>query len=306
MIFDSATGVISGTPTDHTFPDTSYTVTATNGGGSSTHTIRISLVDALADISYSPSSKTLTKSSDMGHWTATNGGGTATSWEIHPSLPSGLQFDASNGTISGTPSVNQTATTYTVYANNSGGANTTTVTITINEVQATLTPASQTHVLTKDAMIEPILQNLSGGVVATWAVHPALPSGLHFNTGNGTITGTPDANQTTTTYTIYANNSGGDSSSTLSLTINEVAPVSDASTQTHVLTKDAVMVAIVQNVSGGIVATWAIHPALPTGMHFTPGTGPSLEPRVSIRQRRRTRSTPTTRVVMSPPPSASR
>ena len=55
------------------------------------------------------------------------------------------------------------------------------------------------------------------------AVHPALPSGLHFNTGNGTITGTPDANQTTTTYTIYANNSGAIPTPPLSLTINEVA-----------------------------------------------------------------------------------
>ena len=28
--------------------------------------------------------------------------------------------------------------------------------------------------------------------MATWAIHPALPTGLHFNTGNGTITGTPE------------------------------------------------------------------------------------------------------------------
>ena len=57
--------------------------------------------------------------------------------------------------------------------------------------------------------------------MATWAIHPALPTGMHFNTGNGTITGTPSVNQTATTYTIYANNSGGDASSTVSITIDE-------------------------------------------------------------------------------------
>ena len=36
-----------------------------------------------------------------------------------------------------------------------------------------------------------IVQNVSEGNVATWAIHPALPTGMHFNTGNGTITGTP-------------------------------------------------------------------------------------------------------------------
>ena len=147
------------------------------------------------------------------------------------------------------------------------------VILTIVEPTASLSPSSQSHVLTKDAIAGAILQNLTGGVVATWAIHPALPTGMHFNTGNGTITGTPSVNQTSTTYTIYANNSGGDVTSTLTLTINEPIAVLSPASQSHTFTKDAVAGAILQNLSGGVVATWAIHPALPTGMHFNTGNG---------------------------------
>ena len=80
---------------------------------------------------------------------------------------------------------------------------------------------------TKDAVAginDPASQSTLSGGDPAWrrrAIHPALPTGMHFNTGNGTITGTPSVNQTATTYTIYANNSGGDASSTVSITINE-------------------------------------------------------------------------------------
>ena len=48
-------------------------------------------------------------------------GGAITSWEISPSLPSGLTLGTSDGKISGTPSILQTTkVTYTVWANNSG------------------------------------------------------------------------------------------------------------------------------------------------------------------------------------------
>ena len=47
------------------------------------------------------------------------------------------------------------------------------------------------------------------GVVDTWAISPALPNGLTFNTGNGGINRTPDAPMDRTTYTISATNSGG-------------------------------------------------------------------------------------------------
>ena len=99
-------------------------------------------------------------------------------WLLRGRFTSHCQQDCistrANGTITGTPGANQTATTYTIYANNSGGDASTTVSITVNEPIAVLSPASQSHTFTKDAVAGAILQNLSGGgVVATWAIHPA-------------------------------------------------------------------------------------------------------------------------------------
>ena len=55
-----------------------------------------------------------------------------------------------NGVISGTPTVNQTtAVTYTLYANNSGGSDSETFTITINEPVANLeqSPIKHSHMI---------------------------------------------------------------------------------------------------------------------------------------------------------------
>ncbi len=48
-------------------------------------------------------------------------GGTATSYSITPALPTGLTFNTTNGTISGTPSVVSASATYTVTGNNATG-----------------------------------------------------------------------------------------------------------------------------------------------------------------------------------------
>ena len=61
-------------------------------------------------------------------------GGSATSWAISPSLPSGLTFNTATGAISGTPETLQTtAVTYTIWANNSGGSLSDQINITIND-----------------------------------------------------------------------------------------------------------------------------------------------------------------------------
>ena len=215
-------------------------------------------------------------------------------WEVHPSLPTGFHFNAGNGTITGTPSGNQSAITYTIYANTTGGSDAATVVLTVNEPAPVLSPASQTHTLTRNSTFGHIEQNHSGGVVNTWAIHPSLPAGLTLHSGNGNITGTPTVNLSASTYTLYANNTGGTGTATLTLTITEQAPVLSPSSQSHTLTKDASMGAILINSTAGTVSTWAIHPACPRASNSTRGMGQSLEPLTTTCQRPPIVSTGTT------------
>ena len=88
--------------------------------------------------------QTFTRDTAITNIVASNTGGAVATWAIHPTLPAGLTM--TNGVISGTPTVNQTtAVTYTLYANNSGGSDSETFSITINEPVANLgTIADQT------------------------------------------------------------------------------------------------------------------------------------------------------------------
>lgn len=63
--------------------------------------------------------------------------------------------------------------------------------------------------------------NNSGGAASSWAVSPALPGGLSFDSSTGAITGTP-ASFGPTNVKITATNSGGASSVTLTLRADSV------------------------------------------------------------------------------------
>ena len=62
-------------------------------------------------------------------WHPNNTGGSVTHYSISPSLPSGLSFNTSNGTISGIPTVANT-TNYTITAYNAGGSSKVVINIT--------------------------------------------------------------------------------------------------------------------------------------------------------------------------------
>ena len=85
-------------------------------------------------ITYSTENFTLSLNHTITSSTPSTSGGTATSFAIHPSLPTGLAFDNSTGKISGTPEVLQTtAVTYTIWANNSGGSFSDQINVTVND-----------------------------------------------------------------------------------------------------------------------------------------------------------------------------
>ena len=60
---------------------------------------------------------------------------------------------------------------------------------------------------------------LGGGVADNWSIEPALPPGLTFV--NGYIIGVATTNFSQTTYTVWANNSGGSAVATFNLTVNQ-------------------------------------------------------------------------------------
>ena len=74
--------------------------------------------------------------------------GQPSNWSISPSLPAGLNFGTSNGTIWGTPTALSTTTWYNITATNANGSSTTSINITINDQLPTLSyspSVSYTH-----------------------------------------------------------------------------------------------------------------------------------------------------------------
>ena len=99
--------------------------------------------------------------------TPTISGGAITSWGISPAISTGLNFDTSTGVISGTPTVVYVSTVYTITATNSGGSDTATVTIVVNdEVPSGLTYSPNSFTLTKDVAMSTVTPTIQ-----RWCYH---------------------------------------------------------------------------------------------------------------------------------------
>ena len=165
MYIDIFTGEISGTPTIASV-STAYTITARNSGGPGTTTITLSVSDIPpSSLVYSPNSFSLTKDVAMSTVTPTSSGGAVISWTVSPDLPTGLNFDTSTGVISGTPTVLLASNVFTITATNSGGSDTATVTVVVNDATASITYSPNTFALTKDSAMSPVTPSNSGGDV---------------------------------------------------------------------------------------------------------------------------------------------
>ena len=118
----------------------------------------------------------------------------------------------------------------------------------------------------------PLVPTLSGpGDITSWAINGSLPTGLSFGTNNGTIWGLPQANMTTTAYTVWANNTGGSVSTTINITVLEPVVILDYNPENLTLIRGVQMATLVPSVSGGNPSNWSITPALPAGLNFSDG-----------------------------------
>ncbi len=131
LILDTTTGVISGIPTAIT-PTATYTVTAMNGGGSTSVGVVITVNDvAPSGLTYSDNPATYTVGVPITPNMPSSSGGAVVSYAVSPALPAGLTLDTTTGVISGPPTTPTAMATYTVTAMNSGGSTSVGVDITV-------------------------------------------------------------------------------------------------------------------------------------------------------------------------------
>ncbi|WP_374506247.1 putative Ig domain-containing protein, partial [Flavobacterium sp.] len=150
---------------------------------------------------------------------------------ITPALFAGLNFDLTNGTITGTPTgagltPSNNTQTYTVRATNRAGIFSTNVTLTVVRPPSGLTYQYMPwNILVGSSTAANTINNATlavGGLPAeTYAVSPALPAGLSLNPTTGQITGSALNLQASTAYTITASNAYGSTTATLYISVED-------------------------------------------------------------------------------------
>ncbi len=273
MLFNTTTGVISGTPTVIT-TITTYTITATNAGGTGSATETITVNPAPPVISYTPSTNIFTVGTTITPLTPINTGGSSTSFIIGPALPAGLSFNTTTGVLSGTPTAASPATTYTISSDNAGGVGTASITLScVLPTPPVISYTPSTNVYTVGTAITSLTPSNTGGVPSSYSISTALPAGLTFSTTTGVISGTPTAVSSVTAYTITATNSAGSGNTTVTLTVNPPAPVFSYTPSTNVYTQGTPITALTPVNTGGAVTSYSISTALPAGLSFSTTTG---------------------------------
>lgn len=153
-----------------------------------------------------------------------NGGGTAESYSITPSLPQGLSLDTKTGTISGTPQAESPQTTYTVTATNAAGQASTQIVITVNSATKKPGPLQYSYnpvSYVKGVAIPTNRCTNNGGAADSFTVIPDLPDGLQLDGATGNITGTPRVAAAERQYTVRALNKAGAGEVTITITVEE-------------------------------------------------------------------------------------
>jgi len=135
LILNTSTGIISGTP-EVLQNAISYTITASNSGGSTTTVISIKVVDVPPTLlTYVPSTVTYGKRMWFGILPTSinlvpSFTGTVTSWSHTGTFPAGVTLNPTTGVVSGTGwAAPGSTTSYTITAGNSGGSVSTVIVI---------------------------------------------------------------------------------------------------------------------------------------------------------------------------------
>ena len=210
---NATSGIISGVPADA--GNTTVVLSASNGAGTATKTIVITIMPLPPVISNSgsasgnvgvPFSYQIVASHSPTSYSATG-------------LPRGLTINKSNGIISGTP-LSKGYSYINLIATNAGGSAKKSLALTVTPTLPLITSAESATGTVGSAFIYKIVAT---GFARTYGA-TGLPSGLSVNATSGDISGVP-AVAGNTTVVLSASNDTGTATKTIVLTIMPLSPV---------------------------------------------------------------------------------
>jgi len=195
-----------------------------------------------------------------------------TSFSIVPTLPWGLSLNSSTGVISGTPTVATDQSIYTVTAYNAGGSTTAALSIAVtNGAPTRLTYSSNPAIDTANTQIMVNIPSSIGGEPTEYGVSPSLPTGLTLNPTSGTISGTPSATSTQSSYTVTASNAFGSATAKLKITVENNATTLSYSPSTVVYTAGQAIAPL--KISNRVTGAYTVAPPFPDGLTLNGSTG---------------------------------
>ena len=215
---NTATGLVSGTPT--AAGTSSVALSATNSSGTGHATLTLTVTVGAPVITSSTSAAGTVGSAFSYQITATN---SPTSYAA-TSLPAGLAVNTSTGLISGTPTAAGTSSV-ALSATNAAGTGHATLTLTVTAGPPVITSSGAANGIVGSAFSYQIAATNSPTSYAA----TSLPAGLAVNAATGLISGTPTA-AGTSSVALSATNSAGTGHATLTLTVTVGPPVITSST----------------------------------------------------------------------------
>ncbi len=205
----------------------SFTITAVSADGvSATSSVSGAITTPRAPVgvpafTLSSASESRAANSQAAGFSVNSTGGAITSFAISPAAPAGMTFNTTTGAFTGTPTTVAGATVYTVTATNASGSATQTFRFTVSSGVAvpafTLSSASESRAANRAAVGFTV--NSTGGAITSFAISPAAPAGMTFNTTTGAFTGTPTTVAGATVYTVTATNASGSATQTFTFTV---------------------------------------------------------------------------------------
>jgi large repetitive protein len=269
VVFDDATGLLSGTPLPGTGGTYVLTFAAFNGVSPNASQSFVLTVDAAPSIVSSNSTTFVVGTA--GSFTVAAHGFPAPSFTQTGALPAGVSFYMSTGALSGTPQTG-TSGTYPLQitaANGIGTAATQAFTLIVNAAPAITSANTATFAVGTNGSFT---VTASGMPTPTFTEMGTLPIGLSFNDATGVLSGTPSTGGGGIYNLTFTATNGvtPDATQGFVLTVNEIPSITSNNSTTFTA---GVAGTFTVTANGFPNATFAQTGPLPNGVSFNPSTG---------------------------------